>query len=171
MKENLFCCTDNPDQVIKTVLWATILHACGICFVTLHSCAVLTFIQDLCQFCSNKDSKYSCWISTAMKEHELRQGDTNKVRVWARGKVKTLDFWLHEPPVNFCSSQSSSVTFSAKWWCFVMLNPTLSIKVIPEEHSHLKTCFPCVSPAINKDGEFKKVIRITGGLTLRLSGA
>lgn len=135
--------------MIKTVLWATILHVCGICFVTFHSRAVLTFIQELCQFYFNEDSKYSCCISTAMKACKSRQGDTNKVCVWGGGRFKHWVLnsvsWLWIPVHHKVPPWLSALSY----WCFGTFHLTLSIKVIPKEHLHLKTCSLWVSPAVN----------------------
>lgn len=126
----------------KTVLWATILHLCGIYFVTLHSCAVLTFIQELCQFYFSKDSKYSCCISTAMKVcNESGWYYTvcvSRLKHWGLKFVSWLWILAHHKVVLWLSTQS--------YWYLDTFH--LSTKVIPKEHLHLKTCSPWVSPAV-----------------------
>lgn len=120
---------------------------CGECSVTLHSHAVLTFIQELCHF-FNEVSKYSCCISTAMKARKPRRGDTNKVCVckgslkhWVFNSVSQLWIPVHHKVPVWLSALS--------YWCFGTFHLTLSIKVILKEHLHLKTCSPWVSPAVN----------------------
>lgn len=127
----------------KIVLWATILYLCGIYFFTLHSCAVLTFIEELCQFYFNKDSKYSCCISTAMKVcNEAGWCSTvcvNRLKHWG---LKSLS-WLWIPARHKVTLWLSMQSY----WCLGTFHLTLSTKVIPKEHLHLKISW--VSPAVS----------------------